>query len=158
MACPWAKTAFAGGMYDSPIRGAGSLLASKVWSFLTSAEAKVVVHVKQRNHRDVIVDLFRESIGQTSEAPHVHSHVEILPFDVAGRHVSRIGIANDSLPESPKTLRRAVALLSLRIVAVDLHQLRVIDIAGEASITDMRYILWPSVVNWIRFDTRAATS
>src|ERR1035437_9462104 len=46
--------------------------------------AKVVVHVKQSDHCDVVLDLLAEGVCQPGEAPHVHSHVEILPFHVAG--------------------------------------------------------------------------
>ena len=48
---------------------------------------KVVVHVKQRNHRDVIVQLLAEGIRQASKPAHIHPHVEILPFHIAGRDV-----------------------------------------------------------------------
>jgi hypothetical protein len=49
---------------------------------------KVVVHVEQGDHRDVIVDLLRESIGQASEPAHVHPHVEVLAFNLTGRDVA----------------------------------------------------------------------
>jgi hypothetical protein len=66
---------------------------------------KVVVHVKQGNHRDMVVDLLRKSIGQASEATHIHPHVEVLAFDVAGRNMRLIGAANPFDPFRAETLR-----------------------------------------------------
>ncbi|SRR5258708_6900980 len=101
---------------------------------------KVIVHVKQGDHRNMVLDLLSEGIRQASEAPHVHSHVEILSLDVAGRNVLLIGLADHFDSLGAKTLRRAIPLLSLdRIVAIDLDQLRVIN-GGPKSIRDSRQI------------------
>ena len=43
---------------------------------------EVVVHMKQREHSDVIIELLAEGVRQPSEPPHIHPHVEILPFDI----------------------------------------------------------------------------
>ena len=72
---------------------------------------KIVVHVEQRNHCDVIVELLAEGIRQASEAPHVHPHVEVLTFHEAGRDVLLIGVADDFDALGAKTLRGAVAFL-----------------------------------------------
>ena len=74
---------------------------------------KVVVHMEQRHHVDVVVDFLRERIGQPSKAPHVHSHVQVLALDVAGRDVGLIGITADGDTLGAKTLRRAVTALRL---------------------------------------------
>ncbi len=42
--------------------------------------AKVVVHVEQRNHGDVVFELFAERVGQASEAAIGHPQIEILAF------------------------------------------------------------------------------
>jgi len=47
---------------------------------------KVVMHVKQRDHRDVILKLLTEGVRQPSEAAHIHPHVEVLPL-----HITEIG-------------------------------------------------------------------
>ena len=93
--------------------------------------AKVVVHVEQRNHRDVIVELLAEGIRQPSEAAHIHSHVEILALHKTGGDVRLIWVADDFDALGAKTLCGAVAFLSLRIVAEDLHQLRVVDLISK---------------------------
>lgn len=94
---------------------------------------KVVVHVEERNHRDVIVQLLAERVREAREASHIHPHIEILPFHVASRDVlfGRIAYNFDSL--GPKTLCGAVAFLPFRIVAVNLLQLSEVDLAAEAT-------------------------
>lgn len=57
---------------------------------------KVVVHMKQRDHSDVVLKLFAECVRQASEAAHVHPHVEVLPFDVRSRNELVIRIADDT--------------------------------------------------------------
>src|ERR1035438_7786805 len=93
--------------------------------------AEVVVHVKQSDHRDVVLDLLREGVRQPRKAPHVHPHVEILSLNVAGADMLGIGSPDDSISSGAKTLRRAVALLSFGIVAEYFDQLRVIYARSE---------------------------
>lgn len=57
--------------------------------------------------------------------------LEVLAFDVAGRDVFRIGIADHFMAFGAKTLRRALALLSLRRVPIDLHQLREVYVVAK---------------------------
>ena len=56
---------------------------------------EVMVHVVQRDHGDVVFQLFRERISQAREAAHVHPHVEILAFDVASRDELMIRVADN---------------------------------------------------------------
>ena len=93
--------------------------------------SEVVVHVKEGNHRDMVVQLFAERIRQTSEAAIRHSQVKVLPFDVADRNMLLIRVADNFDSLSAQTLRGAVAFLSLRIVAVNLHQLREVNPVAE---------------------------
>ena len=44
--------------------------------------SEVIVHVEQRDHRHMIVNLLAERIGQPSKAPHVHPHIKILPLHI----------------------------------------------------------------------------
>lgn len=69
---------------------------------------KVVVHVKQRNHRHVVLNLLAESIRKSREASHVHSHVEILTLDIARGDMRLIRVTDDFDTLCPKTLRRAI--------------------------------------------------
>jgi hypothetical protein len=56
---------------------------------------KVVVHMEQGDHRNVVLNLLAEGIRQASEAPHIHPHVEVLSLHVACRDVRVIGIADE---------------------------------------------------------------
>jgi len=93
---------------------------------------EIVVHVEQRHLVHMVIDLFAESICQARESSHTHPHGEILSLNITRGDVLRIGIAQDSLRDCAKTLRRAVALLSFRIVAVKLHKLRVVDLIRKS--------------------------
>jgi len=92
---------------------------------------EVVVHVEQRDRVNQVVNLLTERIGQSGEAPHLHSHVEILALYVAGRNVCLIRVADDFYALGAQTLRGAVALLPFRIVAINLHQLCVVDLISK---------------------------
>ena len=70
---------------------------------------KVVVHMEQRNHRDVIIELLTEGIRQAGKSPHVHPHVKILPLHIAGADVRVIRLADNVDTLGAQTLRRAVA-------------------------------------------------
>src|SRR5712691_2438017 len=85
---------------------------------------KVVVHVKQRDHGDVIGEFLAERVRQASKPTHIHSHIKILWLRVTRADVYRFRVPDNFYASRPKTLRGAVALLSLRVVAEDLHQLR----------------------------------
>ena len=78
-----------------------------------------------------VLDLFRETVGQPRESPHVHAHREILPFDIAGRDLPYVGIANDALALAADALRWTVAFLGLWVGAVDLYELGKVDLATE---------------------------
>jgi hypothetical protein len=89
--------------------------------------AEVVVNMEQRHRVNVVFDLFGKAIRQAGEAAHLHSHVEILPFHVAGADMLRIGVAENDLSFGAHTLRGAVPLLAFRCVVVILHELSKVD-------------------------------
>lgn len=92
---------------------------------------KIIVHVEQRDHRDMVVKFLTEGIRQSGKSTHVHSHVQILALYVAGRDMAKIGSTDQLDSFGPKTLRGAVTLLPFGIVAEDLDQLRVVDPFAE---------------------------
>ena len=79
---------------------------------------EVIVHVKQRNHGDVVVQLLTEGVRQASEPAHVHPHIKILPLHITGADVFVVRRTDDVYALGAQTLRRAVALLPFGIVAV----------------------------------------
>src|ERR1039458_6953458 len=70
--------------------------------------AEVVVHMKQRQHSDVIFKFLTESIRQSSETPHVHPLVKILSLNVGRADMLRVWRTDDRFSLGAKTLRRAV--------------------------------------------------
>ena len=43
---------------------------------------EVVVHMEQRDHGNVIIELLAKGIRQAREASHVHPHVQVLALDL----------------------------------------------------------------------------
>ena len=43
----------------------------------------IIVHVKQGDHRNMVLDLLTESVRQARKPSHVHPHVEILALHIA---------------------------------------------------------------------------
>src|ERR1039457_2263484 len=56
---------------------------------------KIIVHVVNGDRGDMVLNLFRVSVRQASEAAHVHPHGQVLPLNVTGRNVLRIGTASN---------------------------------------------------------------
>jgi len=91
-----------------------------------------MVNVKQRERVHVVLNPLAERIRQARETAHLHSHVEILPLDVAGTDVLRIGVTENNLLSDAQTLCGAVRPCSVRISAEHLDQLRVVDLIRES--------------------------
>lgn len=93
---------------------------------------KVVVDVMQRDRRDVVLDFLRERISKSSKAPHGHPHSEVLAFDVAGRDVLHIGVANLGFFVAPSADSRAVSgFAGPGIGTVDFVKDGIVDIVLE---------------------------
>jgi hypothetical protein len=63
--------------------------------------AKVLVEEVQADGCGQVLDLLAESICQSCKPGHRHSHRQVLPLDVAGRNVLRVGIAADLANVNP---------------------------------------------------------
>lgn len=94
--------------------------------------AKVVPSEIQREHRAEICSLFRERIRKAGESTNLHSHREVLPFDVR-----RADFAENWVP--PLWDRYGVHDFGRRVVAlaiggsgINLHQLRVVNARSQA--------------------------
>lgn len=101
--------------------------------------AEVVVHVVERDGRDVIVELFGERLGQARKAAIAHANRQILPFHIRRADVLRVRVASDHLRFEAKADAGAVAT-GQRFVAVNLDQHRVIDFAAGERVIDGRQI------------------
>jgi len=69
-----------------------------------------MVHVEQRDHHDVIVELLAEGIREAGEAANLHFYVEILPLHIATRDVLFFRVVDDFYALGAKTLCEAVRL------------------------------------------------
>jgi len=119
---------------------------------------EVVVHVENRESVKVVGEFLGKRVRQASEAAHTHPHVEILPFNVGSADMLRVRIAHNLCLGRSEDLCGAIALLSLRGGPIDLNQLREVYILAESIRNSVKYILWPSVVNWTRLERREAMS
>src|SRR5690242_4583437 len=94
--------------------------------------AKVVVHEMQGHGMTVILDLFRKSIGEASEAAHAHTHCEILSLHKRCADMVRVRVARDGSSAASNAGCGAVAaLIQAGRHAVYLYEHAVIDIATK---------------------------
>jgi predicted small integral membrane protein len=91
------------------------------------------MHEVQRNHVRVVLSFLAVTVRQSREPPHAHPHRQILPFDVTRGNVLWVWIAGAAKNFHPLDLCRAVAARRMRNLAVELHELSVIDIGTKAS-------------------------
>jgi hypothetical protein len=92
--------------------------------------AEIVIRKMQSNSGFQIVQLFRESVGHSGKAPHLHSHGQILPFHIACRDVICIGF---SLPYLGYNLHGWAwgvfgFAVVLAIIAIQFYELRKIHV------------------------------
>jgi len=92
---------------------------------------EILVHVLKGDRRDMIFELLAEGVCKASEAPHLNPHSAPLAFDVAGRYVPCIRIANPGFSCSQCKRRGCIASV-FDIAAVNLDQHWVVDIFAEA--------------------------
>ena len=92
---------------------------------------EVVGEVSQGNGCDMVLDLFREGISQSGEPACSHPHAKVVPFDIAGVDVLRVGVAGNRVALATKANSGAIALLRAFGYAVYLNQHRVVHIATE---------------------------
>jgi hypothetical protein len=79
----------------------------------------------------MIINLLRECISQAGEAPHVYAHCEVLAFHIRRADMLHFRSADTRDLFGALPLRRAVTFFAFRIVAVDFHELREVDLLTE---------------------------
>jgi hypothetical protein len=91
-----------------PIRHASGQRWGPTKRFMDASE--VVVHEIDCQCRNVVRSFLREFVGQTGDAVHGRPHGEILPLDVTGADVQRVGgspiVASFLRPEQTAELWR----------------------------------------------------
>ena len=95
--------------------------------------AEVVIREVEGASGFVILQLLRERIGQASETPNRHADREILPFNVAGGNVTRIGPSITNLDYRFHHRRRRVTSsgIILPVITVYLYNLREVRLSRE---------------------------
>ena len=73
------------------------------------------------------LNLFRETVGESSKPAHGHTHGQVLAFDIAGGDVLAFGFSAHYFFAASDALRWAVALLSFGSLAINLDELRIIN-------------------------------
>jgi len=88
---------------------------------------EIVVYGVDRNHSRVILNFLAESVSQTSEAPHTHSHTQIVAFNVGRADMLGVRIAAHNFQFAADTTRGRIApRFFVGRCAVNLLQLRVV--------------------------------
>lgn len=96
---------------------------------------EIIIHEVQRHGVGVVLDLLRERICEPGEPAHVHPHREVLPLYVGRGDVRVVWPALDGGLTDAAAFGRAVAALrAARWGAVELYQLRVIDIGTKGAL------------------------
>src|SRR5258708_18087122 len=94
--------------------------------------AEVVVHEIQGHGMTMILNFLAESVCQTSETAHSHSHAQVLPLHVRGADVLRVRLSAQDASTAPDARCGAVtALREVRGHTVNLDQHCVINTAPK---------------------------
>ena len=92
---------------------------------------EVVSEVGQSNGRDMVLDLFRKGISQSSKPARCHPHAEVVAFNIARVDVLGVRRPGNRVTLATKAHGRAVALLSVVRDTVDLNEHGVVHIARK---------------------------
>jgi hypothetical protein len=98
---------------------------------------EVVPSIMNRQRGDVLLDLFRVRVSQSSEPPHLHPHCEILALNIACADVFWIWVADNPLHLAADALRRAVANSVARFLyrsAVLFNQHSIVDVLVKRAV------------------------
>lgn len=100
------------------------------------APHEIVVHVMDADCVTEVFQFLGESICQSREAPHRHSHHQVLALDVARRDMGFVRLAGYDVRTGPAAFAGAVARLRRGLiawVAVMLDELREVNFPAESS-------------------------
>jgi len=92
---------------------------------------EVIGEISESNGGNTILNLLGKRISQPSEPANSHANRRIVSFDVACVDVLWIGIAGYGVLLAGQAHSGAVTLLALGIIAMNLDQLRVVDIVSK---------------------------
>lgn len=93
--------------------------------------AEVVEAEEQPERGDVVPELLGMGVRESGVPAHAHAKGQIVPFHVAGRDVFLVRAPRDRVLLRSQALGWAVPMIPLRGRAVDLDELREVDIPGK---------------------------
>jgi hypothetical protein len=94
--------------------------------------AEIVIREVQGDSSLQVRQLLAESICQPRQAAKLHSHREVLPFNVAGRDMRRVGVALSNFGYNLRDWAWGVPLIPvLAIISEQLHELGKIHVSAE---------------------------
>jgi hypothetical protein len=85
---------------------------------------KIIPREVQGQHCIKLLPLFRESIGQAGESPHLHSHGQVLALDVRSTNLAHIRVSKDGDLFTADALGGRIAGFTLGISGIQFNQLR----------------------------------
>jgi len=88
---------------------------------------KIIPRKVQSQHGIELLPLFRERIGQAGEPAHLHSHGQVLPFDMGSADLAHIGVAEDRNLFASDAFGGRVPYLCLGRSGIQLDQLCELD-------------------------------
>ncbi len=93
---------------------------------------KVIVHKMQGHGVTVVLNLLAKSVCEPREAPHTHTHCEILPFYKRCADVLGVGIAGDVSRAASNARRGAIAaFVQTGRHTVNLDQHRIVNVSAK---------------------------
>src|ERR1017187_3699483 len=95
---------------------------------------EIVGKVSKRNPRRVVLDLLGERISKSGESTDRHPNREIVALYVACVNVLRVRMTSNCVALAPKADGWAISLFAFFRDAINLHQLRIVDVATKCSI------------------------
>src|SRR5438552_9435200 len=95
--------------------------------------AEVVVHEPERDSSGMVLDLLRKGVSQARETANAHSHGQVLPLYERRAHVLRVGIPAYHFYVTANAGCWRIAPVIVNRSAVNLLQLRIINIRSESS-------------------------
>ena len=95
--------------------------------------AEVVISEMQTVRSPEILPLLAKAVRETGEPSHLHSKGQVLPFDMAGANLCRIGISHDWDSLRVRDIGRTVPALAFKVRDIDLDELSEVAAVGKRS-------------------------
>lgn len=95
---------------------------------------EVVMHEVEGNSMALVIDFLRECVCEPGEAAHLHSHSEILAFNITGRDMLWVWVSRDSGSLYREAYSGAIASLFAYRGAIQLMQGSEVNVKAERAV------------------------